>query len=262
MAQDQINNQINPAPSAPPSDDGSAENNAVAVGELSTFDNSDPTVSEGANVLKERAKAKSFENESYPNLRAEGGINLIPTMTEQQLDFEQKKTSFNLFSAFAILFLVLLTIGILGYNVLTKISLNNDKKELNALEQELLSNSDVIKANKEILQRFDLYKEIQETTFSPKEVLLYWEDLLQGYGDVKSIELNNGLRFSVTGSTGSLTEISFLWHILTVDEKIQNMNLESMSKSKDIARFNFEGELDFDYFLAKENALISGEQNN
>ena len=52
--------------------------------------------------------------------------------------------------------------------------------------------------------------------------------------------------FSGTGN--NLEEVSKFWYLLTHDSKVETVNLESVGKSNDKVRFNFEGKLVFKDF--------------
>ena len=232
---------------------GSEPNRKLAKGEVSTFDATDEISEEGAKVLKEKAQEVSSKigDEQLPNFHTGEGINLLPTQTTEEIRVERRKTSVNLFSAIAILIVVFFSVIILGINVSMKIWLNQEKKQLTNLENQLLSESEVIRANNDINRRFDLYSSVQEGTFSPKEVLLYWRNLVSDFGQLDAIELQNGLNFGLDGKSDNLKQIAFLWHLMTIDEKVTKNNLESFSKGENLARFAFKGTLDFEYFANK-----------
>ncbi len=230
-----------------------------SVGDLNTFDNTKEVTEEGANVLQEAAKAKSLEGDVLPNFHIGPGINLLPTKTEQEIVIEKKTISINMYAAGAIVILLIITIAVYGYNLVTKLTLNSEKRQLAEMEEELKSYSQIIEANNDILARFDLYNDIQLSTFSPKEVLNYWKDLFTGYGNLNSLELANGLDFTVEGDTKSLRDVAFLWHLLTVNEKVSETNLENFSKGDEDARFSFEGKLDDEYFINKQKEKIEEE---
>ncbi len=223
-----------------------------SAGKLSTFEATDDISEEGANVLREQAKASVLETAEMPNLHTGVGINLLPTKTEEEIVIEKKTMGVNVIAAIAIIVLVLITLVIYGSKVITKITLESEKKKLYEIESQLQDETQIIEANNNILSRFDLYRDIQESTFSPKEVLLYWEDLFSVYGSISAIEMTNGLKFEVDGNSRSLRDVAFLWHLLTVDDRVVSTNLDNFAKNTDGANFSFEGDLNFEYFLQKE----------
>ena len=204
--------------------------------------------------VEEKSKGKKVAKE-IPNITEGVGINLIPTLSADEAKKETRSVRLNLASAFGILFIVIVTIIIYGVNIFTRIQLNREKERINSLEEQLLSHSEIISKNNQIIDRFNVYRDIQETTFSPKEVMLYWRDLTTGFGEVEAIELSNGLSFEVQGGSRNLQDVAALWHLLTVDAKVSQSNLESLSKSIDGATYKFEGKLDFDYFVNAQDSV-------
>src|SRR5690606_38041553 len=109
-----------------------------------------------------------------------------------------------------------------------------------------------------ILRRVDLYQSIEAATFSPKEVLLYWQELFGKFGEIDKIELTSGLNFQISGSANNLTEVSRLWHLLSVDKRVARVTLGSVDtayldsdETVKKASYTFEGELDFNYFSSE-----------
>lgn len=236
---------------------GSSDSGTLgAKDELSTFDATDDITETGVKVLKEKALSEHLSVDELPvNITAGGGINLMPRLTKAEVKKQNRKTGINLFSAFAILLLVTLSILILGVNMGMRFWLGQEKEALESLESEMYANQEIIRANNEILNRFRLYEVVQEATFSPREVLIYWRSLVSDFGSLQSIELQNGLDFEIAGKSQNLQDLSFLWHLITIDNKVQNANLESFSRSSQGSSFSFEGLLDFEYFAANDDRL-------
>lgn len=222
-----------------------------ATGELNTFDSKELS-EQGAKILRERAKAGSLNDDALPNLHMGGGINLLPTMTEEEIVIEKRAISANMFAAVAIVILVLVTLGIYGYMVIVRLNLRNERVKLQDMENRLYSQQQILKANNDILLRFDLYESVQKSTFSPKEVLVYWRDLVSGYGTLQKVELSGGMGFKVEGDSNSLRDTAFLWHLIIVDEKVDNANLRRFSKTQEGSTYSFDGNLNFSYFVNKE----------
>jgi hypothetical protein len=161
----------------------------------------------------------------------------------------ERKGKFNTFAAFLILFLVIITIGVLGFNIFMNMRLDAAQDELKQLENEVTSSSTTLRSNSQLLDRVYLYRDVQESTLSPKEVLVYWRELTADYGEIETVELEDGLQFVLDGSTDKLTEVAFLWHKLSIDDRVSNINLKSVSQdSEGNVSYSFEGDLNFDYF--------------
>lgn len=184
----------------------------------------------------------------YSNLSHSIGINLIPPRTQQEVQLETTKSTVNVGAAVAVLLLVVLSIVIIGYNVISKFNLDDKKEGLYALEEVLNARKATIVANNEILSRIDLYEDIQESTYNSKDVIEYWNYVSSGMAEITKIELSGNLGFSINGSADDLTEVAKLWYLLANDEHVDEINLESVVKTEDLARFQFEGIINFESF--------------
>lgn len=180
------------------------------------------------------------------------GINLIPPTSHEQVKVEEKKTKVNLGAVLAIFLFVLLSLGIVGYNVVTKLNLNAEKDKLyntkTGLEPKANGYIDLITKNNLINQRIRLFEQVQDQTISYKTVLAYWQDVSKSLGTINSVKLSSGLVFKVHGSAASYTEVAKLWHFLSIDTRVINVNLKGVSVTGDGVDFEFDGKLNFDSF--------------
>lgn len=196
---------------------------------------------------KKKKAAKKKKKKRY-NLVSGVGINLIPPKTDEEIKVDSTKGKVNISAAIAILIIIIVSIAVVGFNIFSKLNLNNQKEVLAVLDQKLEGRASLIDSNNEMLARIDLYEEIKESTYSNKDVLDYWNAVIADYGSYDSVELTNSLGFTVKGSADSLTDASMLWYLLGNDKRIETVNLKSVSKDGNIVRFNFEGKLNFDEF--------------
>ncbi|GAB4164143.1 MAG: hypothetical protein Fur003_6430 [Candidatus Dojkabacteria bacterium] len=201
-------------------------------------------------------KSEPTSQEERRNITS-GSINLIPTMSKEEVQVVEKKGKVNVSGAAFVVLFALITIGILGVNIIYKQRLNNAKARLNELTKEYNGNASVIKSNDEILDRIYLFKSIQESTYSPKSVLEYWRDTIAQFGSVSDVRITNELEFSIQGEASTLNEVAQLWHLLSTDPRIDEISLKSVAtpssssgKVGNVAQFSFEGKLNYDYFLA------------
>jgi hypothetical protein len=179
------------------------------------------------------------------------GINLIPTLSKEEAVVEESKKKLNIGSVLSLLALVLVSIGIVGFNIMTKIRLNTAKEELYAHENSIMGISQKIVNNNEILERVGLYEDIQEGAYSPKEVIDYINNIAEKSGGntiIGDFTFGDDLSFTFSGTGNNLEEVSKFWYLLTHDPKVETVNLDSVGKSNDKIRFNFEGKLVFNYF--------------
>lgn len=212
-----------------------------------------PVVKEEVKPVKQEAKKKGKKKNLPHNFsRSEGGINLIPPLTEAQEKTETSKFKLNLSAAYTLLFLVVLSILVLGFNGISRMALNTQKEKLFAMEKTSNLRSDLLSYNDEIVRRVALYRKIEGSAFSSKEVIEYWQSISQGFAAIDNIELTKGLGFTVTGSANSLTNVSRLWFLLANDRHVANVNLKTVVKDGTTARFTFEGELNLDEFISSQ----------
>jgi hypothetical protein len=180
--------------------------------------------------------------------RSDSGINLIPPLTEEEKKTETSKFKLNLSAAYTVLFLVVLSILVLGFNGISKLALNTEKEKLFELEKRSNLRSDLLSYNDEILRRVNLYRNIEESTFSSKEIVEYWQSISQGFAVITNVELTKGLGFTVSGTATSLGNVSRLWFLLANDSRVASVTLKTVVKDGTTARFTFEGELNLTEF--------------
>lgn len=173
------------------------------------------------------------------------GLNLMPKMTEEQKAVETKKSTFNIGFVLSFIALVALSLIILAFNIVSKQMLNQSKEKLHAQENTVHQKIDLMISNDSIVDRVLLYEDIRKNSFSHKEVVDFIQSVVTKTGNIelRSIEVSDNLTFSLVGSASSLEEVSKLWYLLGVSESIETVNLESVGKTENGARFTFEGKL-------------------
>jgi len=176
------------------------------------------------------------------------GMNLIPPASKEVVAEEEKKGKFNIGGALAILLLVIVSIAIISYNIVQKQKLASIISERSKLEKEVLGYSDQIYKNRELLDRVNLYSEIQRESTSYKEIFEYWEDISMNLATIEEIKLGDDLGFSVNGRADSLMDVAKVWHFLSIDDRVVNVNLESFGKDGSGVSFIFNGTLNSEYF--------------
>jgi hypothetical protein len=184
-------------------------------------------------------------------LRTGEGVNLIPKKSKAEIKKEKKKFSFSLSSILSLIVLIILSLGIVFFNILSKQQLNSAKEQLYSREAELGEYTDKIISNEAIVERIDLYKHLQQGVFSPKEILQYVMRIVNRAGNItiRSFDLGNDLDFEMSGSTSDLAVVAKLWYLLGIDDNIITINLESVGKNKSGVNFSFKGELNSENFV-------------
>jgi hypothetical protein len=181
------------------------------------------------------------------------GVNLVPKKSKAEIVKEKKKFSFSVGSMVSLLVLIVLSLGVVSFNIFSKRQLNKAKETLYQRETELEQYTDKILANEEILDRTDLYRRLQEGVFSPKEILQYIMGVVNRAGniDIRTFDLGDNLSFETSGSTTELSVVARLWYLLGIDDNIDTINLNSVGKSNKGVNFTFEGQLNTDKFIGK-----------
>ena len=176
-----------------------------------------------------------------------GVINLVIPVSEEELKKEEKSFKIN-FSAILLVFgVVLIILAVIGFNIYTKQTLNQQKLEVQELKNMLETKSGVIKLNDAIVDRINLYFDINETLYSADKVLTYWEKIIGKYGVLTQISLGEDLSFTISGRAPNLESVAKIWHLLSVDKRVEEVNLDSFSSGENVS-FKFSGKLKFEEF--------------
>jgi hypothetical protein len=200
-------------------------------------------------------KKKTPEVKKETPVQTEGsleeGINLIPTLSKEEIRKEEKKAVLNIGSAFSLLALVLISVFVISFNIMSKMELNSNKEELYAYETQMKRMSQEIADNNEIVNRIYLFQNIKEGAFSPKEVVEYIEDIASTTGgiSISSYEIQDNLSFEFTGDSQDLEKVSKFWYLLCNDSSISSVNLDSVSKGDSGAKFSFAGQFVYEDFV-------------
>ena len=180
------------------------------------------------------------------------GVNLIPSRTKEEEVQVKKKTTLSIGSLLAIIILALVSIGIVGFNIITKNQLSDKKKELANIENIVNQKTDKIVANNIVLDRINLYKDVKANSFSHKKVITFLREMagkIQGI-TYDSMEISEDLSFKISGDAPNLEQLSRMWYLLGVNENIETIKLKSFSKTETGATFSFDGKLVLDNFKA------------
>lgn len=180
------------------------------------------------------------------------GVNLIPSRTKEEEIQVKKKTTLSIGSLLAIIILALVSIGIVGFNIITKNQLSDKKKELANMENVVNQKADKIVANNIVLDRINLYKDVKANSFSHKKVITFLREMagkIQGI-TYDSMEISEDLSFKISGDAPNLEQLSRMWYLFGVNENIETIKLKSFSKTETGATFSFDGKLVLDNFKA------------
>lgn len=189
-----------------------------------------------------------------PPAKENTGINLIPNLSKEEVVKETKKKSLNMSAVISLMVLVVVSILVVGFNIISKIQLNSEKEKLYNYEQRLGSMSYKITGNNEISERISLYNEIQKEAFSPRTVIEYINGIASKSGniDIQKFDFGAKLSFEIDGKAYSFEEVSKFWYLLANDSKVESIELNSVGKTDSDVRFTFEGNLVFTDFISSK----------
>jgi len=171
------------------------------------------------------------------------GLNLIPSMTEEEKVVEKTKSTVSIGSVLSFIILVGVIIAVVGFNIVTKQILNGKKDDLYAMEKRVNLQADKIISNDAIVERAILYAKVREGAFSHKAIIDFLTQVGNKIGNVqvRRIMISEDLAFSFVGYTTDLETVSKLWYTLGINENIENINLSSVGKGENQVTFTFEG---------------------
>jgi len=203
-------------------------------------------------VLKPKAEAPK---PGFENILAEESINLIPTLSKEEVVVAEKKKKLNMGSITSLLILVVVSILIVGFNIVSRMSLNNEKEKLKGYEAKVTKMAQKMISSNEITERIQLYNRVLGETYSPKSVVDYINTIAakSGTSSVGSFSLGQDLTFTLEGSASDMENVSKFWYLLSNDSKMETITLQSVGNSGSYVRFVFKGKLVLEEFLSSTN---------
>jgi len=180
------------------------------------------------------------------------GINLIPNLSKEEVVKETKKKTLNMGAVISLMALVVVSILVVGFNIISKVQLNSEKDKLYNYEQRLGAISHKITGNNEISERISLYKDIQKDAFSPRNVIEYINSIAAKSGSIElhAFDFGGQLTFDLDGEAYSYEEVSKFWYLLSNDNKVESVTLKSVGQTVGGVRFTFQGKLVFTDFIS------------
>ncbi len=227
------------------------ENNTTENVQAQEVKTPEVTTEQNQPEQKEVNKENGLDEEQKLLLRTGQGINLVPKQSKQEIKKEEKKFSLSISSILSLILLVILSLGIVFYNIISTNQLSSAKQKRNEMESQLQAYSDKYISHQEIIERIDLYKNVKSAVYSPREVVEYVMEIVERQSniEIRGFNIDDSLEFEMSGETDNLETVAKLWYMLGVDRYILNINLAGVSKTDTGANFSFEGELDRDKFI-------------
>lgn len=181
---------------------------------------------------------------------ASEGVNLIPSLSKEQVVHVKRKNTLNIGSILSIIALASVAIAIVGFNIVSKSQLNSKQSSLKKVERSVKGKMDKIISNNIILDRVNLYKRVKENSFSHKAIIEYFMKMATKVVGITydSFEISESLDFKLSGKGPDLEQVARLWYLFGVDEDIESIVLKGVSKSTEGSTFNFEGKIILDNF--------------
>lgn len=205
----------------------------------------------------EKVAEKPKEEVSSPSdsISAEAGINLIPTLTKAEVVVADKKKKLNMGSITSLLVLVVISILIVGFNIVSRMTLNSEKERLKTYESKVNKITQKIISSNEITERVRLYKKVLGETYSPKSVVDYINALASKSGTsiISNFSIGNDLTFAIEGDATDMENVSKFWYLLSNDPKVETVTLQSVGSGTNDVRFTFKGKLVLADFLSSNN---------
>jgi hypothetical protein len=191
----------------------------------------------------------------YENIMAEKGVNLIPTLSKEEVVVAEKKKKLNVGSIVSLLILVIVSILIVGFNIVSRMALNNEKAKLSTYETQVTKMTQKMIASNEITERIQLYNRVLSETYSPKSVVDYINSiaLKSGTSTVSTFSLGQDLLFTIEGRSTDMENVSKFWYLLSNDPKMDTVTLQSVGNNGNYIRFIFKGKLILKEFLSSTN---------
>jgi hypothetical protein len=211
------------------------------------------TVLQTANGVKEKPGKEEKEKESVApsTIVEEAGVNLIPTMTEIEIETEKKKKRVNTGSLVSLSLLLSVTILTIGFNIISRMQLDSEKKKLAEVEKRVMANSFITSGNTEILERIFLFKDIQEGKISTRPIIEELRSVANTSGNnvINSFAFSGGESFEIRGDASSLEDVAKFWYLMDNHEKFEDVQLRSFSGSGGKASYSFSGKLNLEEFV-------------
>ncbi|HOR52724.1 MAG TPA: hypothetical protein PLE51_03615 [Candidatus Pacearchaeota archaeon] len=193
------------------------------------------------NKIKTEDTAPQIKEEETFIADNDEAINLVPIMSKSEVVVEKKKVKLNVSAILSIIAFLIISIIIIIFSTISKLQVEKAKSELTKQEQEVKGLSSKILSNDEILSRIYLYQNISSNQYSPKKIFEYFTKIASFDSNIQlnlfTFKSDTALNFE--GEGDSLDTVARFWYLLSEDEKIKKVVLDSLSKSDQTVRFSF-----------------------
>jgi hypothetical protein len=228
--------------------DSTSSGDSSPVGVISKVKTNLETVT--ASEKKSKKQVDQKESVAPSTIVEETGINLIPTMTDVEIKTEDKKKRVNLGSLISLSLLFSVTILVTGFNIISRMQLDSQKRKLQEVEKRVMEYSYITSGNTEILERIFLFKDIQEGRISTRVFIEELRSVANTSGNnvINTFAFPGGEAFEISGNASSLEDIAKFWYLMDNHEKFEDVQLRSFSGTGDKASYSFTGRLNLEEF--------------
>lgn len=181
---------------------------------------------------KSGSKKHQRQNE-LENIIEEKDVNLIPVMTREELKREDRKKKIDKSSIVSFAILVSVSLLVIGFNTMSRIRLNSQKKSLLAYETRLTSLQDKINQNSEMLDRQALYQSIIKGQVSTKKIVDYLVKIMEQENGASLVKIDfldsSSVKFD--GVARDYESAAKIWYYLINDPNLEKIEMKDLSRS-------------------------------
>ncbi len=145
-------------------------------------------------------------------------INLLPQLSEEEVEKIEQKGKINFYGVFFVFLLVLISLVVLGGNLIVQLRYNNKSQELFNKEKEVVKLQYVEIKQKSLNNKFETYKAVDERDFSADILLQYLIEVSEQLSNVNTLFLDEALNFEIRGNATSYRNVARLWHDMSRQE--------------------------------------------
>lgn len=175
-----------------------------------------------------------------------GSIDLLPQITEEEVEEIEEKGEINLYGVFFVFLVVSVSLVVLGGNLMTQLDYNKQSQNLANTEGEIMDLQYIEIKQRTLNNKMDIYTVVSDRDFYADVVLQYLMEVTESLSTVDSLYLDDNLSFEVRGRTSSYTNVARLWNDMSQQEDFfELVNLQYARKSEEegneCIRFSFTG---------------------
>ncbi len=191
-----------------------------------------------------------FKDGKSPEKKVQS-INLIPPPTEEEVEYVERKGKRSVSGVLFIALVIFVTVSVLGFNLWVKLRLNQGQQRLAETENEIERHKLEEIQKKTLDNKLSAYQAVVDQDFNADRVLEYLLEVTEGLSNVRTLYLDNDMKFEIRGTATTYTNVARLWHDMSREEGyFESISLERVSRT-DTGDVNFV----FSGFMVKEQVV-------